>query len=181
VSLPYLEFDQKQIGQLMAEYAIQAGCRRLVFINRENWRHGDTMAFDGILDTAKRFRLGSGAVRIRNVANRPETAMDVLVPLVQSLWAEKDGRIGLLCRSEFIAQTADQALGQAELKNPESFQIVYGGGITTNGRSLPYPCVAGQLSVQQQFEILGRMLAQMVGKGASPPESVMLPVAVEPA
>ena len=180
VSLPYLEFDQKQIGRLMAEYAIQAGCRRVVFINRENWRHGDTLTFDGILETAQRFHLDSGAVRIRNVANRPEAAMDVLVPLVQSLWAERDGRVGLLCRSEFIAQVTDQALGQAELKSPESFQIVYGGGITTSGRSLPYPCVAGRLSVQQQFEILGRMLAQIVDKGASPPEAVMLPVAVHP-
>jgi DNA-binding LacI/PurR family transcriptional regulator len=181
VSLPYLEFDQKQMGQLMAEHAIQAGCRRVVFVNRENWRHGDTLTFDGILETAERFHLGSSAVRIRNVANRPEAAMDVLVPLVQSLWAEKDGPVGLLCRSEFIAQVADKALGQAEVKNPESFHIIYGGGITTNGWSSPHPCVAGQLSVQQQFEILGRMLAQMVGNAVFRPESVMLPVAVQPA
>lgn len=50
ISLPCVESDQDSVGRIMVRQALAAGHRRMVWVNRELWRRGDEVAFDGMLD-----------------------------------------------------------------------------------------------------------------------------------
>ncbi len=58
INLPSVDVDQRTAGRLLAQQAIRAGHRRLVFVGRELWRPGDNQAFDGIQEAA---HAGTGA------------------------------------------------------------------------------------------------------------------------
>lgn len=67
INLPYVEHDQREIGRLMAREAILAGHKQLVFVNRQTWGRGDSLALDGVLAAIHESGLGHQALHVRNV------------------------------------------------------------------------------------------------------------------
>ena len=71
-ALPSVESDQESVGRIMVRQALAAGHRRLVLVNRELWRHGDEVAFDGMMDEVHAAGLERGAITVRNTPVSPD-------------------------------------------------------------------------------------------------------------
>ncbi|MEA1952484.1 MAG: hypothetical protein U9N87_13980, partial [Planctomycetota bacterium] len=106
VDLPYVDLDQAEIGRLMAKQAIEAGCRRLIFVTREIWREGDAIAFHGITRKAHKAGLGPDAVRLQNVPETSGVAVmrSILEPTICHAAGELTEPTAFLCRSAAIAR-----------------------------------------------------------------------------
>jgi DNA-binding LacI/PurR family transcriptional regulator len=174
IKLPFVEIDQKQCGRLMAKEAIDAGHRRLIVINRELWRRGDTLMLDGVTELVHAAGLGAGAVTIRNISPGP----DAVAAEIDHLLDELRGPTALLCRSNFYARAALEAATRRHMTVPEDLTII-SSDTEEEGLPLPYPCVRCRLDMRSRFAMIGRMLSQLGEGRVLDPDRVMLSLEME--
>jgi len=179
VDLPYVDLDQTEIGRLMAKQAVEAGCRRIVFVTREIWREGDTLAFHGITESAHESGLGHDAVRLQNV---PETAADavmqsILEPLIRRAQSESDEPTAFLCRSTAIARRVHEVGQLCDAWEPGQMTILFNGDSRDDSALSSYTSFKSSVSMEDSFAILGRMLSEQTQRDPRKPASVKLPVA----
>ena len=110
IRLPFVEMDQDSVGRIMVRQAIAAGHRRLVFVNREVWRQGDEVAFNGMLDEVHAAGLEQGAIAVRNTPVSPEA----VAAAVRHWLDEMETPVALLCRELYFAQVALRAAFERE-------------------------------------------------------------------
>ena len=170
IDLPFVEIDQKQVGRLMAEHAIELGHRRLAVLNRETWRRGDTLWLDGIAEVMHAAGLGASALTVRNISPGPGAAATESDHLLDDMTEPTS----FLCRLPHIARAVLDAAARRGLGVPEEIAVVC-GDVREDRLPLPYPCVCFQASLKGQYEIIGRMLAQMSDGRVSGAEGVTLP------
>jgi DNA-binding LacI/PurR family transcriptional regulator len=166
IQLPFLEHDQKEIGRLMAREAIALGHRRLVFINRETWRRGDSIALDGILASMREAGLGPDSLHVRNVSISLEASRRECGHLVD----EFDGQTAFLCRTGFYVSAlceASRARGHESARDVCIIWDAIGGGHATLSDPLMHSFIVSRWTLTQQHQQVGRMLVQRL-RGESP-------------
>ena len=177
IQLPSVEVDQKQVGRLMADQAVRAGFKRLVFVGREVWRRGDNLAFDGVQEAAHAAGLGLDSVMVRNI---PTTSAAIDTEF-NHLLDEVGTSVALLCRMSFFAQAAASAAARRGLRIPEDLGIVYDASNPEGDPFLPFPAVRCKATPREQYLQIGRMLAQLVAGEVLDPQSVLFEVEESPA
>ena len=50
IELPFVDFDQRQFGQEVGRHLIERGCRRVGVLMRAEWRGGDNLLVNGLLE-----------------------------------------------------------------------------------------------------------------------------------
>ncbi len=90
IDLPFVDLDQQQMGQRIAEYLIQRDCRRVGVLMRAEWRAGDNLMVNSLLE-----RLGS---RLLAIETSPPDDPDVDAA-VQRLLGRKPGIDALVMRN----------------------------------------------------------------------------------
>jgi hypothetical protein len=50
IDLPYVDLDQRQLGKRVAEYLISQNCRRVGVLMRAEWRPGDNLMINSLLE-----------------------------------------------------------------------------------------------------------------------------------
>ena len=178
VDLPYVDLDQAELGRLMAKQAIDAGYRRLVFVTREMWREGDTLAFHGITQKAHRMELSPGAVQLQNV---PETAgesvmQSILESMIQREAVESEEPAAFLCRSVKIAQQLHQVSQSCDAWDPQRMAIVFDAAFGDDPNAPPGMTVRNKKSLKETFSVVGRVLSEFMNPDSKEPASVKLPV-----
>jgi DNA-binding LacI/PurR family transcriptional regulator len=168
IDLPFVELDQKQCGRLMAEYAIELGHRRLVVLNRELWRRGDTLMLDGVGEVVHAAGLGARELTVRNISPGPGAATEI-----DHLLDDMTEPTSFLCRLPHIAQVVLDAAARRGIGVPEDLAVVC--TVREAAMSPPCPQVCWQTDTKGQYEIIGRMLAQMGEGRVSGAEGVTLP------
>jgi DNA-binding LacI/PurR family transcriptional regulator len=174
VSLPCVESDQEGVGRIMVRQALKAGHRRMVWINRERWRRGDELAFDGMIDEARSAGLEIGAVSVRN------TPIDLgAMAAAMHDWIEEfEPPVALLCRERRSARAALQIAEQRRLRIPQDVFVIYDDTGTSDGTE-PLPKSAAircEMRLKDEYAVIGRMLAQMAANRSAVPKNVLLPV-----
>ncbi len=179
ISLPCVESDQDSVGRIMVRQALAAGHRRMVWVNRELWRRGDEVAFDGMLDEVHAAGLERGAITVRNTPLEPN---DVSVA-IQGWLDELEPPVALLCRESHCAQVVLRAAMRRHLRMPKDiFVVCDNSGVDTVTEPLPNSAsVRCKMSLTEEYAMIGRMLAQMAADTSTDPESVFLPVVPYPA
>ena len=117
ISLPWVDRDQRRIGEMLSQYLVDRGHRRIAMIMREQWAPGDNLVAEGI----DRVVAGAKAeLAVRSVLVKEELTAAVIRDLLRS----PARPTGLICRSEqhavWCAQTAE-AIG---LSVPGDVEIV---------------------------------------------------------
>jgi DNA-binding LacI/PurR family transcriptional regulator len=170
IDLPFVEIDQKQVGRLMAQQAIDLGHRRLAVLNRETWRRGDTLMLDGIVEVVHAAGLGTGALTVRNISSGSDAAATEIDHLLDDVTEPTS----FLCRLPNIAQAVLDAAARRGLGVPEDLAVAC--YVVREDAMLPScPYVRFQTGTKGQYEIIGRMLAQMGEGRVSGAEGVVLP------
>ena len=180
VDLPYVDLDQAEIGRLMAEQAVEAGCRRLYFVTREFWREGDTLAFHGVTQKAHKAGLGPDAVRLQNVPVTSGVAVmqSVLESMIRHAASESTEPIAFLCRSMTIAQQLHQVSQSCDAWDARRMTIVFDAGYGVNAEATPGSFIVSKKPLKDVFSSVGRVLLEIMGPDSQKPASVRLPVIV---
>lgn len=175
ISLPNVESDQENVGRLMVQQALTAGHRRMAWINRELWRRGDEVAFDGMMDEVHSVGLERGAITVRNTPVDP----NAISVAIQGWLDELEPPIALLCREPHTARLALRAAKQRCLRVPKDICVIYDDtGTFGTMEQLPNSaCVRCQMSLKEQYAVIGRMLSEMDADNPAEPKNVLLPVA----
>lgn len=176
IRLPFVEVDQNNLGRIMAKQAIAAGHRRLVFVNREVWRQGDEVAFNGMLNEVHAAGLEQGAIAVRNTPVSPEA-----VAAAMRHWLDElEMPVALLCREVYFAQVALRVAFERELRVPQDLMVICDGTYEVVDRLPDCPSVRTRMSLKEEFAVIGRMLAQLAAGRPTNPESFLLPVVPYP-
>jgi DNA-binding LacI/PurR family transcriptional regulator len=172
IRLPFVEVDQNNLGRIMARQAINAGHRRLVFVNREVWRQGDEVAFNGMLSEVHAAGLEQGAIAVRNTPVSPEA----VAAAVRHWLDELETPVALLCREVYFAQVVLRAAFERGLRIPQDVMVVYDGTYEVVDQLPDCPSVRSRMGLKEQFAVIGRMLSQMASGRLADPEKFLLPV-----
>ncbi len=175
VNIPCIDSDQKEIGRLMAKIGIDNGCRRLVFANREHWRQGDTLAFDGIMEMVHTADLG---IRIRNMPIDPVALDNMARALINELLDEPQSPAAVLCRTPQMANAIGREAKLRGMKMPEELLIVCNASIHGTPLDISCPTVANPKTTEEVYVIIGEMLKRLNQEGADRPQSLLMPVVV---
>ena len=178
VRLPCVETDQNQVGRLMAREAVSAGAKRLFVLARENWRHGDTLAFDGILAAAHELGLSPGDLRVRNFDLGSPLLERTLRAVIAEVAEEESLPTGLLCRSPQIARVAKNILSDLDPEPDLSHLALISTGTETLRpfhRGPAVRTVGCGRGVEDQFVALGRVLEDWkTVEGDAIPDSTLM-------
>lgn len=161
VRLPCVETDQKEVGRLMVQEAAAAGARRLFVLTREHWRHGDTLAFDGILTAAHEAGMSPNDLRVRNFDLGSPFTEAGLRPLIEEVVRTSQIPTGLLCRSPQITRIVNTLVSRVNSGADVSHLSIIGAGDAAPDSLITGPVVRTvgcSRSVEERFAALGRVL-----------------------
>ncbi|MFV0338402.1 MAG: GntR family transcriptional regulator [Chthoniobacterales bacterium] len=173
-NLCWIQWDQVQVGQLLAEHVISRGHHRIASIMRDIWSIGEHQLHDGINDTIAAAQLPSNTLRIRSAPNEEKAISE----LVRGLLKEKNPPTAFICRSEFQANCTASVVREAHLT--EKIEIVH-----CNAPAKPeknrYTCTVPELSMFDFGKVIGEMFKCMISgkilqhRGREIPVRIKLP------
>lgn len=163
--LPWVDRDQKQIGELMADFLLQEKHARVAVLMRERWGYGDNLFLDGVQRVFGQTKTPP-SLKIRSVPSIETMAAG----MIRALLKADDAPTALICRSEKLAATAALIAADLKLKIPKQLRIV-----VTEVSTL-YPCVHPTISQEEQGKIIGRMLRQSAAGEPLQPDHLLVPV-----
>ncbi|MBA4147488.1 MAG: substrate-binding domain-containing protein [Verrucomicrobia bacterium] len=163
--LPWIDRDQKQIGEVLVNFLVEEGHRKIAVLMRDSWGFGDNLLMDG----AQHCRASSGgaiSIRVRSVPAIEEVTLGT----IKSLLRQEDAPTALICRSEKLARVAAIAAADIKIHVPKQLRIVVAE------TSSIFPCVVPTVTQEEQGAIIGRMLKQLCSGQSPKPHSVLIPV-----
>ena len=163
--LPWVDRDQRQIGELLSQFLLQEGHRNLAVLMRERWGFGDNLLLDGLQGVLAAANAGA-TFRVRNLPTVPEAGLAMLRLLLQG----EEAPTALICRSERLALLAAQVAAEFKLKMPRQLRIVVAEAVPQ------FPCVEPTVSQEEQGAFVGRMLKQMASGKRPDPDHLRVPV-----
>jgi DNA-binding LacI/PurR family transcriptional regulator len=165
--LPWVDRDQRQIGQLLGDFVLQEQHERVAVLMRDRWGYGDNLLFVGIQKSLAAAKTNQPPCQMRSIPSIPELGAGILRALLTS----DDAPTALICRCERIAELAAYVALQLGLKVPRQLRIVAADQVPG------FPCVVPQITQEEQGAIVGRMLKQL-NEGIRPtPDHLLVPVA----
>ena len=174
-----VDSDQTEVGRLMARIGIDDGCGRLVFVNREHWRQGDALAFDGIMEMVHSAGLGQGAIRIRNMPIDPAALDGMACALIDELIEDPQSRTAVLCRTPQMANAIERAARHRGMKVPQELLIVCNASHHGTPLAISCPTVSNPTTTEEEYAVIGQILKKLNQEGEKRPSSLVMPVVVE--
>ena len=93
--IPWLDVDQKQIGRLMAEYAVAKGFKRFVLLMYNQWRRGDNDLINSLTETLGESGLAVNALKVHSLPEDSEYMADDIREIIKG----EGSPPAILCRS----------------------------------------------------------------------------------
>lgn len=171
--LPWIDRDQRRIGQVLTGHLLSRGCRRIVALMRDRVTAGDHVLLDAVFAAVG----AAGSIAARFL---PADAEIVRAAIVELLAADRTPT-GLVCRSEPLAAAAVEAVaGLPRRRRPE---MAVADLYRRDGPAAGLAWADSAVEPQELGRELGRMLArQSGGRGPSEESSagVLIPVVLRP-
>lgn len=171
-NLPSIDRDQRQIGVLLAQHLLDAGCRKFVLLMRERIVAGDHQTLDGALTTLSAAGVPLGDVQFRCLPS-DEAAVTAAA---ETLLVDRRERVGFLCRSSRLAQGVATAIERIRFPAKRRPVLVVADAAGRLPNEPSYPCIEPLIPAEEYGALLGRMLSA-AARGAKPdPYHVVVPV-----
>ena len=148
--LPWVDRDQKQIGEILMQFLVGEGHQRIAVLMRDHWGFGDNLLMDGAQECLGRSRLGI-SVRVRSMPSIEEVTLGT----IKALLRQEGAPTAVLCRSEKLARAAAAAAGELNIPVPGQLRIVVAE------TSSVFPCVVPTVSQEEQGVMIGKMLKEL--------------------
>ena len=171
-NLCWMQWDQTQVGRLLATHLLEKGHRRIVTVMRDIWSIGENVLHDSINDTVAAAGLPSKTVRIRSVPDEQAA----LTGLARSLLTEETPPTAFICRHEFQAHCIAKAAESLGLQN--DVEITH-----CNPSSKPeentFTCTVPELDGAHSGKLIGEMFQGLIQNSAPKPGGRQVPVRLQ--
>ena len=172
--LPFADRDQRQIGQLMAEYLVGHGHRRVAMLMRQRPLPGDHELIEGARDVLDVAGLSPRAISMLCLPQDREEVRHALMRLV----GESGEFPGVMARPPLMADAALELARSRRLKPQQDVAIV-AADYFANGGTPPYAVIRPVHKFDEQGSRLGKLIVE-VARGNIPEGSRHLaPVRLE--
>ncbi|QDS99098.1 GntR family transcriptional regulator [Adhaeretor mobilis] len=165
--LSSIDMNQFEVGRLMARHALDAGRTRLILFMRDDWREGDNAVFSGVMQELAADGIGPDAFNLYCIP--PES--DYIAEKVRMVLSRECEPFALICRTHTYADAAEKVI--YEMKKKDSVLLISGGGRRLIGTRYPY--VTPEICIEDQVQILGRMLMGHASQAESGVKNQIVP------
>jgi DNA-binding LacI/PurR family transcriptional regulator len=170
-----VERDQAQIGRLLAQYLIAKKCRRVAVLLRDRVWAGDHHLLDALQG-----ELAAAGFGIDNLAIRCLPADEETVKAsVRALLERPPSPLGLICRTEPLAQAAASAVAEREPGGRRRPRIAVCDVYRKDPGTPAFPFIRSTLDPEQIGRELGLLLVQQAGGAPADPVRKLIPVTLE--
>ncbi len=174
-NLCWIDWDQMQIGRLLADYLIQRGHRRLATIMRDIWAVGEHMLHDGISEVLAGADLPSNALLVRSAP----AEHSVIAEMVRGLMTQTpQPPTGFICRTTFQADCVSEvarSLGMAD-----RVEVVLCNALNPADQS-KYTCAVPEIDIAEEGRIMGKMFQGLTQSQPPEPRGRYISVKLHPA
>jgi len=175
--MPSVDADYFDAGRLMARYLIDRGHETLGMLGVSRWNPGDHAFMDGVAQAMTEAGRPPNALVTRLCQ---QDSQQLVFAHAESLMTQHGARpLGLICRSEAVAQVALKAATQLGLRVPEHVDIVFECFATAKDEHLPYPYVQTCEAFEQIAGKIGRMLTDLYAVRELSERQVVIPVELQ--
>ena len=151
--LPSVDVDHRQAGQLLADYLLRRGHRKIALLATGGGRPGDDAFYDGVSDSLTRARLPHNALVLRTFPHDFEAFRAQIAELMDS----PDRATGIICRSERLVGVVGASVASS---GGEGSRV----DIVFQTQSCRFPAKAGHAHVRpkESFKRIAEELAVML-------------------
>jgi hypothetical protein len=156
--LPSVDVDHRQAGQLLADYLLRRGHRKIALLATGGGRPGDDAFYDGVSDSLTRAKLPHNALVLRTFPHDFEAFRAQIAELMDG----PDCPSGIICRSERLIGVVSATVGSlTSLTAPAGEAKV---DIVFQTQSCRFPAKAGHAHVRpkESFKRIADELAVML-------------------
>lgn len=172
IDLPFLDSDHRRIGELVAEYLLNLGHKRLAVLMRPRILPGDEIRFNAIRDAVDAAGLSARAIGLRCLPDDTEAA----TAAIEELLSESPELPGIIAPSVLIGDAAAAVLKRRRLKLCRDVGVVTVDYPLPPGVTPAYPYIERTMPGAEQGALLGNMLQQVSRDGAANTQSQVIPV-----
>lgn len=170
--IPSIDRDQRQIGALLADYLLRAGCRHFLVLMRERMAAGDHLMLDAALKTLAGAQVPLDRIKLRFLPSDPEA----IAAEMRDLLLSSPARAGCVCRSERLARGVEDAAAGLRLSARDWPQLVVADAARQRYSESRFPCIEPDIAAEEWGARLGRVLLA-AARGEHPqPEHQLIPV-----
>jgi DNA-binding LacI/PurR family transcriptional regulator/DNA-binding transcriptional regulator YhcF (GntR family) len=162
ITLPSVDVDGAQMGQLQAQALIQSGCERLVVVRRDRALPGDRAFMTGFRAAAQALGFGCNEIDELELAPFAEVVAAELKILFR-----KAVRLGIVCSARELADATWNAAMASGRRAGEGFWLHCNQAAMASGTPA-FPYLAPSVSDEEQGAELGRLLAARLADPSSP-------------
>lgn len=170
-----VERDQSQIGSILAKRLLSQGCKQIAVFLRDAVTPGEHLLLDAVINEMKTVGLGVESLSLRCLA----TDNLAIKAAAKQLLATAPKSLGLLCRSELLAQGAAEAAEELGLTGKKRPPIVICDVFRKDGAEPAFPYIRTIVEPIEIGRSIGRMLVQQARSEPPNPLQVMVPVALK--
>jgi hypothetical protein len=153
-NLCWVNWDQGQIGRLLAGWLLERGHRRLATVMRDVWSIGEHMLHDGIGEVMSEAGLSANALLVRSAP--PDKA--AVVELARGLLEQSSPPTGFICRTEFQADGVSEVVRELGMEDRVDVALCNASGQRKKSR---YTSIEPVLEAVEQGRIIGTMLKEL--------------------
>ena len=168
-NLCWIQWDQIQVGRLLAEHLLNLGHRRITTVMRDIWSIGEHLLHDGINEALTAANLPSNTLRMRSAPNERQA----IAELVRGLFREENPPTGFICRTEFQADCVAETA--REMGFDERVDITHCNAPSKLEQNR-YSCAVPELSMFEFGKVAGEMFRQLMANQAPELRGRLIPV-----
>ena len=171
IDLPWIDRDQRQIGQLLADFLLKRGHRAVTLVMRDLWAPGDNLMADGVSKS-----LGTAGVTLM-VRSAPREG-DLIESVIREMLDCPDRPTAIICRSEVQALCAAGIADKLGLSVPGDLEIV-AANIPSDANESKDRFPNASFDPEEFGAATGRMIAQWSNGQKPEPCHYEIPVSLE--
>ena len=171
IDLPWVDRDQKRIGQILVEFLLERGHRGIGLIMRDFWAPGDNLMSEGVSGALN----GTGT---RLMVHSTPLEDELTQQIIRNMLGGPDRPTGLICRSENQAFCVAASAEQMGLSVPDDLEIVAANIMSSSSKSKDiFPHASSDLRL---FGVKAGLMLSQLDEGKRPdPYQCELPVSME--
>ncbi|MBN2294840.1 MAG: substrate-binding domain-containing protein [Pirellulales bacterium] len=171
--LPFVDRDQKQIGQLLAQYILEQGHRRIAMFMRQRVLRGDHLLMEGAREVAGAAGINADAFTIHCLPRDKEEIKDNACEVLR----DRQNPPGFIIRSPTTAEVILQTLRDEGLEPQKEASVVVSDYF--GPADPPYPYIRPQSGTDQQAVRLGRLIWRLAYEKPIDESDKLVPVQLE--
>jgi len=158
LDLPYVDYDQRQMGYKLASFLLDKGHQRLGLLLQERWLPGDTLFLRGLQRALAERSIAADQFRLQPVS------LDGLLAkrTISRILTRPHRPTALICRREPIALACLETAKEMQLRVPDDLALVSASPGDLQVRDADPPITSVSRDFQKVAQIAGELLTRHI-------------------